>query len=307
MKDHLRKIQRVENKHTTGHRAHAGERQIPFPSSKFSDLINNLTQEDFIQYPDVAPLKKRLAAKHGVSESNIMLSSGSDNILSAIFHTYLGVGDTVVLPELRFPMYDVYAAQCGANVYEMPYLGEVLDTRIPDIDPKLVVLANPNSPVGDIPEIPQTICPLVVDEAYVNFGSSSVGLVPNTLVVKSFSKDYGLAGIRVGYVIAEDKLIEQVSSYRHMFEVTGVSVKAALWALDNESLMHEYTSVVMKEKETLRSMGYKVTVGNWVHFEEDLYDSFSSKGIHVKKASLFGKPVIRVTVFPGLSNLLKTP
>jgi histidinol-phosphate aminotransferase len=303
-------------------RMHAGERTESFHDSFFETFLSTLTQRDFIEYPDVTELRNKLAAKHNVKPSNIFISPGSDYALAALFYAFVEPGTSVLMPEARFPMYDVYLAQCQGTAIEMKYT--MVDGKhklnvgyVPGAAQgvRMVVVGNPNSPVGDVLTIDEFSmlerfeCPIVVDQAYGEFGKTdlSIELIEkNYVFVNTFSKGFGAAGIRVGYAVANEKIIELMGKYRLMFEVTGVSAKFAEYLLDHQSVLDEYIVKINAEREKLKSIGVHVNGGNWVHLHQAYANRIHKYTFkHGVRLPHVEEPLIRINIFEGISDILK--
>lgn len=319
-KPHLDSIHRVNNKSAPCAlpRLHAGERSVPFTDDFLNDFLATLTPQDFINYPDTNILKERLAEKHGVTTDNIFLASGSDYVLQTLFNVFVEPNTEVAMPEAHFPMYDVYLNQNQGKAQLMQYSmvnGQL--TLNPTItgDPRLIVIANPNSPVGDIigeqqyREWAKLGSVLVIDQAYGEFGKTDLPIdmiEDNVVFVNTFSKAHGAAGIRVGYAVANARIIELMSKFRQMFAITSVSAKFALYLLDNEHVLNEYTNAIIHERERLKSIGIQVQGGNWVHVKQADYQDVA-KYYKVRsdvRLPLIDDVLLRITITPGLSEVL---
>jgi histidinol-phosphate aminotransferase len=322
---HLDSLQRVGNyplADTSKIRMHAGERVKPFHSSFFERFLSTLEQKDFIEYPDLSSLRTKLASKHNVKPSNIFISPGSDYSLAALFYAFVEQGTSVVMPEARFPMYDVYLAQSQGTAQDLSYTMDdgILRLQLDPLpgvgqDVRMVVVGNPNSPVGDCLSLEDFVklesydCPIIIDQAYGEFGKTEVPIElieKNYVFVNTFSKAFGAAGIRVGYVVANEKIIELISKFRLMFEVTGVSAKFAEYLLDNQDIVDEYCDEIIAERDKLKDIGVQVNYGGWVHIDEkfkDTLDKYTFK--QSVRLPLHQTPLLRINVFEGLHEILK--
>ena len=208
-------------------------------------------------YPDgnVFYLKQKLAAKLGIEPANLMFGNGSNEIIEFVAHALLAPGANVVVSQYCFAIYPIVAKMFGADVITVPAdrYGHDLQTMLKAITPKtrIVFVANPNNPTGTfapreelirfVNEIPDDVL-LVMDEAYIEFLDDAVDLVSlvrlgarkNLILMRTFSKIYGLAGMRIGYGIADAELIAALEKIRQPFNINLLAQTAALAALDDE-------------------------------------------------------------------------
>jgi len=207
-------------------------------------------------YPDGSAyyLRHKLAARLGVDAERLMLGAGSCELIDLAARTLLSHGDTAVTAENSFPMYSSAIRATGARLMLVPLRDFAFDlpamARAIDHHTKLVFIANPNNPTGTmfdadafddfLSRIPENVL-VVLDEAYFEYAdrpgySRSLEMVRrghNLLVLRTFSKIYGLAGMRVGYAAGPAELIAQFQKVRQPFNVSGVAQAAALAALDD--------------------------------------------------------------------------
>ena len=208
-------------------------------------------------YPDgnAFYLKQKLAAKLGVEPANLILGNGSNEIIEFVAHALLAPGDDVVVSQFCFAIYPIVAKMVGANVISVPAKnhGHDLPAMLRAITPRtrIVFVANPNNPTGtlatreDVIElvnnVPDDVL-LVMDEAYIEFLDEAVDLIPlvrlgtrkNLILMRTFSKIYGLAGLRIGYGIANPELVSALEKIRQPFNINLLAQTAALAALDDE-------------------------------------------------------------------------
>lgn len=325
MKSYLLDIERKPPISSTGdkRRLHMSERTVPFTDEFFNRFISSLTQEDFIHYSNCEDLRVALADQHRVNPENIFIGAGSDYVLSAIFNAFVSSNSTVIMPEAHFPMYDVYLAQNQGKSELMKYKLDEHGNLALDFDSislsgikdlSLVVMGNPNSPVGDalpydkIMSLASLGVPLVLDQAYGDFGKTEVpieAICQNVIFVNSFSKSAGAAGCRIGYAIADAQTIKLLNAFRQMFEITNVSRKFALFLLENKFEVLSYVNSIIKERNKLKEMIPYVQYGNWIHLPSDviLPNDWEFKQ-SVKLPEVSGE-FSRVSIFEGLSEYVK--
>ena len=207
-------------------------------------------------YPDGSAfyLKQKLAAKFGVGPGNLILGNGSNEIIEFLGHALLAPGADVVVSQYCFAVYPIVTKLFGANLITVPAknYGHDLPAMLRAITPqtRLVFVANPNNPTGTLApreeliqfvnEVPDDVL-LVMDEAYVEFLDDPPDLVPlvrsgarkNLILMRTFSKIYGLAGLRIGYGIADAGLVSALEKIRQPFNTNLLAQAAALAALDD--------------------------------------------------------------------------
>ena len=241
-----------------------GSNENPYgPSPRAKDAV--LAQLDQLhRYPDPlgADLKRALAAKHGVTTAQILLGNGSHELLMQLAQVYAGPGDEVVFSRYGFAVFALATQAAGASMRIVEALprdaampaGHDLDAIAAAVGPatRLVYVANPNNPTGTwfgraalrafLAKLPaETI--VVLDEAYAemadapDFGSAVEWLAahPNLAVTRTFSKAYGLAGLRVGYLLAAPGLVAVMERLRESFNVNGPALAACEAALADEA------------------------------------------------------------------------
>jgi histidinol-phosphate aminotransferase len=208
-------------------------------------------------YPDgnAFYLKQKLAAKLGVETDNLILGNGSNEIIEFVAHALLTPGADVVVSQYCFAIYPIVAKMFGANVFTVPAInhGHDLPAMLKAITRKtrIVFVANPNNPTGTLApreeviqfvnDVPDDVL-LVMDEAYIEFLDDAVDLVPlvrfgtrpNLILMRTFSKIYGLAGLRIGYGIANSEFVAALEKIRQPFNINSLAQTAALAALDDD-------------------------------------------------------------------------
>lgn len=207
-------------------------------------------------YPDgnAFYLKQKLAAKLGVTPANLALGNGSNEIIEFLGHALLSPEAEVVVSQYCFAVYPIVTALFGAKLVTVPAknYGHALDAILAAITPKtrIIFVANPNNPTGTIvsPEALQNFIAAVppniviaLDEAYIEFLEQNqdfvpdiaAGLRPNLILMRTFSKIYGLAGLRIGYGIGHPELIAALEKVRQPFNINAISQAGALAALDD--------------------------------------------------------------------------
>jgi len=285
--------------------------------------------ENVHRYPDghALALRRALAARLDVPEASLILGNGSDELLELLAKTFLGPGDEVVHAWPSFAMYPIVVQGMGATAVSVPLdahrahdldaLAEAVGART-----KLVFVCNPNNPTGTsvgreafdrfAASLPEDVV-LAVDEAYFEYvrrddfpdALAWVKRRPATIVLRTFSKIYGLAGLRVGYGVTDPELAGYLERTRHPFSLNAMAQAAALAALDDEphvarSRELNARGMVYLGRE-LEALGIEVTLSDanflLVHTGPDVYEPLLREGVIVRPMSGFGLPEhVRVTV-----------
>ncbi len=242
-------------------------------------------------YPDPygGDLKRALAARHGVDVAQIVLGNGSHELLMQLGQVFAGPGVDVVVPQYGFAVFAIAAAAAGANAVVAPALpvgaamphghdpGALLAALTPRT--RLLYIANPNNPTGTwlgrdalvafLGAVPEDVV-VVVDEAYAEIAdapdyASALSLVPehrNLVVTRTFSKAYALAGLRVGYAIADAEVAGVLERVRESFNVNAVGLAAAEAALADDAHLQATTRENARQRErlaaALRERGWHV-------------------------------------------------
>ena len=339
MKPHLHRVKRITDytdKSEYNFVLNQSERTQPIPQSYYTKFLRSLKQEDFAYYPNTNNFKEKICEFYNVKTENLFLSDGSDVGIKSIFETFTTCGN-IVTSEPSFPMYQVYSSLYDCSYRGINYNVDTLELSIDkmlefvDDNTDLIVLANPNSPIGDYKTIDEikplldTGIPVLIDEAYIEFLDTEdihwdsfikyINDYPNLLVTRTFSKGFGAAGCRVGMTFAHKDTIEPLSKFRQMYEITGVSLKYCEFLLDNHHLVDIYCQEVVDEKKKVVSMlkNYEVVDSNcnWIHFnnQEDnkrTKEILEKHKVLVKYCKLhpygFRDNWCRMSIQPGLSE-----
>ncbi len=227
------------------------------------------------RYPDgsAGELRAALAAKHDVGVGNILLGNGSNEVLELLIRTFAGPGDEVVYSEHAFIVYALAATAAGARGVAIPEadgLSHDLDAMAYAVTDRtrLVCIANPNNPTGSLHDLttlqefldrlPRDVL-VVLDEAYHDYvcdetGDAVGGLShPGLIICRTFSKAYGLAGLRVGYGVGNAAILGLVNRFREPFNVNALAQKAALAALNEQDWVRGKVAETLAERKILEA------------------------------------------------------
>ena len=227
-------------------KVNANESTLSLPPLIEERVLNRLALLAFNRYPneEYYSLVEQIAKNFSVDTSQVLLGGGSSEIIEKIFHAFGGAGHKIVYPQPSFSMYKIYAKAAEAD--GVPFdLDERFNLnvdafikKIREVDARLAVVCNPNNPTGNaltpaqVEKIAASIdCAFLLDEAYVEFyGRSAVNLVkryPNLIVARTFSKAYGMAGARVGYMIAQPGVTRMINKCFMPYHMNVLSLVAA--------------------------------------------------------------------------------
>jgi len=251
----------------------------PYPASAAAtQAIATVLQTGLSRYPDpmAEAFRRRAAELHRVAPEWILCGNGSDDLLTVVTRAMVGEGGLIRAPYPSYVLYRHLADIQGAQFEEIPYRPDwSLDDSFADANDnlRLVLLPNPNSPSGTFSS-PERIgaiasrlsCPLLVDEAYVDFADEDcVPLVTqheNVVVTRSLSKSYALAGLRFGYVIAQPHLISGLTKVKDSYNCDSLSIAAATAAIDDQSWRADNRRSILATRDrltaSLRDLGFEV-------------------------------------------------
>jgi len=238
------------------------------PESVRSALETLLDSTRFSSYPDETALYPRLSEYVGVPPAQLLLTNGSDHAIQIVLRAFLDRGQRLQVMDPSFPIYAHVARTLGVPVRRVPLADDLsFDMagykREITPDTRLLILVNPNNPTGTavseedietiVSEFPHI--PVMVDEAYFEYsGVSALDLLseaPNLIILRSFSKAFGLAGLRLGYMVAAPGVIEHLSKLRLPFDINAFAIAAAKAHLSDLSHMREYIREIREVSKPL--------------------------------------------------------
>ena len=248
----------------------------PFPPSrKVQEVLRNLAYEDLRLYPDPASLKLReqLGSLYGFSANQIICGNGSDDILNIIVRTFAQPGEAIGFYEPAFPLYKVLGIIHGSQIIPISVVEPYERPPEPPANARVFFLANPNSPVGFtyapalLSQMAQKIKGIfVVDEAYAEFAHENalelVRKFENVIVVRTVSKSYSLAGLRLGYAIGNEKLIAETFKVKDPFNVTSLTQTLVAAALQDQEYFRKNILQIIETRDWISkeavALGYRI-------------------------------------------------
>jgi histidinol-phosphate aminotransferase len=275
-----------------------GSNENPFGPSPLALRAMETASKSVNLYPDndMVALRERLAAHHGVSPNQLIVTAGSTNLLDIVARTLLAPGLNAVTSERSFIIYPIVTRSAGAELRQVPTRDDGFDldaiSDAIDSDTRLVFIANPNNPTGTLiparemdrflDRLPEKVV-VALDEAYYDYAewiarergvdySHAMDYVRHersVLVLRTFSKAFGLAAMRVGYGLGPAELISYLTRLKTAFIVNGLGEAGALAALDDrehyEKSMRNNSAQLAVLTRQLRELGY-APVESWANF-----------------------------------------
>jgi histidinol-phosphate aminotransferase len=231
--------------------------------------LRKITAEEIACYPEREPIEAVVAEFLGIRPNELLLTNGVDEAIHLLCETFLQPGDEALIVVPTFAMYEISAAATGARVITVP---AGTDFRFPAsellsrVTPRtgLIAIANPNNPTGCVAEAANLLeiaerapqAAILVDEAYFEFyGKTLLGQwrsVPNLFVARTFSKAYGLAGLRIGVLAGNAAHISMVSKVSSPYNVNGVALACLPTALADQDYIREYVGQVCRGRDELQ-------------------------------------------------------
>lgn len=254
----------IERRSGIATRARIGANESGFgPSPKVIAALRTAAP-DFWTYPDPEnhELRSALAAHLGIANDEVTISEGIDGLMGLIARLFIAPGDVVITSLGAYPTFNYHVASCGGDLRFAPYAGMHEDPRaLADLaretGARIVYLANPDNPMGSfwpgadiarfIESVPET-CLIVLDEAYMETAPEAPLAIdtsrPNLLRLRTFSKAYGLAGLRCGYAIGHRRLVGAFNRIRNHFGVNKAAQVAALAALQDQDYLRQAVAAI---------------------------------------------------------------
>lgn len=299
------------------------------PSPKALKAINSALK-NLHRYPDGNGyhLRTRLAEKLKVSFSQILIGNGSNEIIELLVRTFLREGDEVIMPEPSFLMYEIMVQAGGGRPIKIALRDRGLDLNgmAEAVSSKtcMIFVNNPNNPTGTIvsrnafeaflEQVPADVM-VVMDEAYIEFvrdrtctGLDYLNGEKNVVTLRTFSKTYGLAGLRIGYGVMKENLADLMHRVRQPFNTNLLAQVGALAALDDDAFLDETISTVhtgldfLYRKMEELGLRYFPTQTNFflIDLERDAHGVFEDmlrRGVIVRPMATYGYPnYLRITV-----------
>lgn len=294
--------------------------------------------EDLARYPDgnAYALKAALSSHLGVSSENLVIGNGSNDVLELSARAFLNPASSAIYCQHAFAVYALAIQAVGASGIEVPAKDFGTDPegvlRALNEETRMVFIANPNNPTGTlltpdelqefISAIPSKML-VVLDEAYNEYlppemradSVAWLGKFPNLIITRTFSKIYGLAGLRIGYAIAHPEIADMLNRVRQPFNVNSVAQEAAIHALQDHAFIRKSYETNLQGKAQLTrglaemGLAYIPSYANFISFyvgeAERVYQQLLQRGVIVRPIANYGMPeYLRVSIGLEQENAL---
>ena len=290
------------------------------PSPAVIDAIRDISEEQMRRYPDPHGNKFRKAAAevNGVGPDYIMCCNGGDELLKIAIRAFCDENRPLAYPVPTYSLYPVLANLQNCKAIEVPFDSEFnLPAKLASADAALTIVCNPNAPTGSFVSVDEMKSlagklsgVLLIDEAYVDFAEDNCAALvkdfDNVIILRSMSKGYCLAGIRLGYAIAQPALIAGLMKVKDSYNVDAVAITAATAAIRDQSYFQQNIKKVKDERarltQQLRDLGFDVpdSSGNFV-----LAKCKNHKAVEIYEKLVERKIYVRYFAYPNLNDKLR--
>ncbi len=279
--------------------------------------------DEMFLYPDGGAfnLRNKIASMYGVERANVILGNGSNEILEFIGHSFMGPDKSIVVSEYSFIVYRLIAKMFGSRVIEVPTKKNFTHNlnamaKAIDEDTSVVFICNPNNPTGSMvheadvrkfmEKVPEDVL-IVFDEAYAEICLSRMPDTMkyvlenrNCIILRTFSKAYGLAGLRIGYGIGPQPIVDALQKPRQPFNCNRMAQIAAEAALDDQGFVRRCRSLYRKGKTymeaefTAMGLQYIPTTSNFVLVKTEngrkVFEELQKRGVIIRPMDGYGLP-----------------
>jgi len=249
-------------------------------SPKVREVLGRISTGDLTRYPEREPIEAIVAEHLSLASSQVVLTNGVDEAIHVLFETFLESGDEVLLPVPTYTMYEVYASATDACVVPIQAAADLqfpFERLLAAITPrtKIIAVANPNSPSGSVATRAQLIelahraphAVLLVDEAYFHFHGESIldqiDTLPNLIVARTFSKAYGLAGLRLGLLAGPVGLMQWIRRVLSPYSVNSLALACLPAALEDAAYLEWYVTEVLAARAEFEATLDAAQVRRW--------------------------------------------
>ncbi|NTW05231.1 MAG: histidinol-phosphate transaminase [Peptococcaceae bacterium] len=315
-------------------RLDANENPHDFPDQVKKFIVSQVGPQFFCRYPDslARELVADLALSVGVDTKNIVIGNGSDEIIQNLMLAF-GVGKNIYIATPTFGMYGIHAKIAGAIPVEVPR-DENFEVDFSALlkaekgSPGIIIICSPNNPTGngvdpkDVEALAKSVESIVViDEAYIEFGGKSCFPLlesnPNLVILRTFSKAYGLAGLRIGYLLAGEPIIKELLRIKQPFNVNSFTQMSARSVIKFKDLFEARIKEIIIERDKLVKLMDELpgvvrypSTANYIFFHTEKPSQYVFQQLMEKKIVIRYVPVpgrgdfLRVTVGKPEENLL---
>ena len=249
-------------------------------SPRVLETLGKIAGSQLTRYPEREPVEALVARHLGLEPAKVLLTNGVDEAIHVLCQTYLDAGDEILFPVPTYSMYEVYASATEARVvtvrggadFSFPF-----ESLLQSINQhtKLIIIANPNSPTGTTATRQQLVAiaeaapqaMVLIDEAYYHFFGETVidliGKIPNLLIARTFSKAYGLAGLRLGVIAGLEDSVHWMRRVISPYSVNSLALACLPAALEDEAYLNWYVSEVLASRAAFVTALDRMRVRYW--------------------------------------------
>jgi len=249
----------------------ANENPYGLPEEIIEEILRKAKNLEYSRYPNANSVKlsEAVSSFWGLSRDNIVIGNGSDELIDYLIKAFSEKGRSIITTAPSFAMYKIYSIVNGSNFVQIPLSqdnfslneDEVLEEAKKE-DSSMVFIAYPNAPTGNYfaedkitKIIEESGCLVVVDEAYFEFGEKTfvplISQYDNLVILRTFSKAYSLAGLRVGYLLSNPEIVNEIRKVKSPFNVNSFSQLAAQVVFENKEILKESIKKIVEERERL--------------------------------------------------------
>ena len=300
------------------------ESPFDFPDDLKREVVSRVEARPWNRYPDfeLARLRTAIAGAHGLQTENILVGNGSNELLLAAIGTFAGAGATVLYPSPTFPLYEKLVHIFGGTPVGVPLdpstgllpVDRMLELASESGNPPIFVVCSPNNPTGgvlapgDLERLLESGGLVLLDRAYGEFSSSPVPPMHDRLVVLStFSKAMGLAGLRIGLLASTGEICREIRKVKLPYSLNIFSEEAAIVALEQQERLARHIATIVGERERVRA--YLLSLSGIEPFPSEAnFIAFRVDGSSSKifeRLALNGILVRDVGRYPLLENVLR--
>ncbi len=297
------------------------ENPFDIPLELKDKLLAYARRRSWSRYPDFVPEEfyQKLAEYTGWAKEGILVGNGSNELIKDICILVIEKGSRVIIPVPTFTLYKLISTALGAEVIEVKLKAdytfdiEALKEAVAVHSPALIFFSSPNNPTGCILSIDglekilqETNALVVVDEAYYEFsGTTCLPLLKrhrNLIILRTFSKAFSLAGLRVGYLIADPELVQEIAKVKLPYNLNFFSQMAATYVLENRALLQKRVEYIVSQRDMVYEILLKIpgvkpypSYANFLLFEtsvdvKSLFFKLLEKGVLIRDVS--GYPML---------------
>jgi len=249
----------------------ANENPYGLPGEIIDDILKQAKKLKYAQYPNANAnmLSEEITSSFGLNRDNIVIGNGSDELIEYLVKAFTEKGRGIIAPMPSFAMYKIYASIHGTDFIQIPLSQDDFSLDVEKLlkeakkeNVSLIFLAYPNSPTANyfkeekiIRILEESGCLVVIDEAYCEFGEKTlathISQYNNLVILRTFSKAYSLASLRVGYLLSNAKVIEEIRKVKSPFNVNSFSQLAARVVFKNKDVLQKRINKIISERDKL--------------------------------------------------------